>query len=51
MQLQHIELDQLTVAKANVRKYRAKSIDDLVPSIESLGIIQPTISAPIGSRF
>ncbi|WP_306257362.1 ParB N-terminal domain-containing protein [Pararhizobium sp. IMCC21322] len=43
MELQHIDLSQLKTTKLNVRKIGAKEIDDLVPSIQSLGIIQPLL--------
>jgi len=46
MQLQHIELDQLKPAKINVRKTGGKDIGDLVPSIRSLGVIQPLLVRP-----
>ena len=43
MKLQHIELDQLKTTNLNVRKKGGKDIDDLIPSIRSLGIIQPLL--------
>ncbi|MEO1702354.1 MAG: ParB/RepB/Spo0J family partition protein [Pseudomonadota bacterium] len=49
MELKHIELTNLKPAKTNVRKKGAKDIDDLVPSIKSLGIIQPLLVRPNGS--
>jgi len=49
MELKHIRLTNLKPAKTNVRKKGAKEIDDLVPSIQSLGIIQPLLVRPNGS--
>lgn len=46
MELQHINLDQLKTTTVNVRKKGAKDTDDLVPSIRSLGIIQPLLVRP-----
>lgn len=46
MQLQHIELNQLKTTKINVRKIGGKDIDDLIPSIRSLGVIQPLLVRP-----
>ncbi len=43
MELQHIELENLKPAPLNVRKKRAKETSDLVPSIRSLGLIQPLL--------
>ena len=43
MKLQHIELENLKTTNLNVRKKGGKDIDDLVPSIRSLGIIQPLL--------
>jgi ParB family chromosome partitioning protein len=43
MELKHIELDQLKTTNLNVRKKGGKDIDDLVPSIRSLGVIQPLL--------
>ena len=43
MQLQHIDLDQLKTTNLNVRKVGKKDISDLLPSIRSLGIIQPLL--------
>lgn len=43
MKLTHLTLDQLKIAPVNVRKHGAKDIDDLVPSIQSLGLIQPLL--------
>src|SRR5690606_26633936 len=39
MKLEHLTLDQLKLAPVNVRKKGGKEVDDLVPSIRSLGII------------
>ncbi len=46
MQLQHIELENLKPTNLNVRKKGAKDIRDLVPSIRSLGLIQPLLVRP-----
>ncbi len=46
MQLTHLPLDQLKTASVNVRKHGAKDIADLVPSIRSLGLIQPLLVRP-----
>ena len=43
MELQHIELNNLKTTALNVRKKGAKDIDDLVPSIRSLGLLQPLL--------
>ena len=43
MELQHIKIDDLKTTAINVRKKGGKDIDDLVPSIRSLGIIQPLL--------
>jgi ParB family chromosome partitioning protein len=46
MKLTHLSLDQLKIAPVNVRKHVAKDIADLVPSIRSLGLIQPLLVRP-----
>lgn len=43
MKLQHIELEHLKTTNLNVRKKGAKSVDDLLPSIRSLGVLQPLL--------
>lgn len=43
MELQHIELENLKVSPLNVRKHGTKNGDDLIPSIDALGIIQPLL--------
>lgn len=43
MELLHIDLSQLKTTKLNVRKIGANDTADLVPSIQSLGIIQPLL--------
>lgn len=43
MQLQHIDLDQLKTTNLNVRKVGKKNIADLLPSVRSLGILQPLL--------
>lgn len=46
MELQHIDLTDLKPATINVRKKGGKEIADLVPSIRSLGLIQPLLVRP-----
>jgi len=46
MELQHIELSDLKTTAINVRKKGARDIVDLVPSIKSLGILQPLLVRP-----
>lgn len=46
MKLTHLNLDQLKPAKVNVRKRGGKEITDLVPSIRSLGLLQPLLVRP-----
>ena len=43
MELQHINLENLKPAAANVRKVGGKDVADLVPSIRSLGVLQPLL--------
>ncbi|MFN3171240.1 MAG: ParB/RepB/Spo0J family partition protein [Hyphomicrobiales bacterium] len=46
MKLTHLTLDQLKIAPVNVRKHGAKDVADLMPSIRSLGLIQPLLVRP-----
>ena len=46
MNLQHIDLENLKTTTLNVRKKKAKSVDDLVPSIRASGILQPLLVRP-----
>ena len=46
MELQHIDLTDLKTTHINVRKKGAKEIADLVPSIQSLGLLQPLLMRP-----
>ncbi|MCR9089205.1 MAG: ParB/RepB/Spo0J family partition protein [Rhodobacteraceae bacterium] len=46
MQLQNINLTDLTPAKLNVRKHGGKSVDDLIPSIRAHGLLQPLLVRP-----
>lgn len=46
MKLQHIEIDKLHTTALNVRKKGGKEIGDLVPSIRSLGVLQPLLVRP-----
>lgn len=43
MELQHIEIENLKTTNINVRKKGAKDIADLLPSIRSLGVLQPLL--------
>ena len=43
MKLQHIEIENLKTTKLNVRKIGKKDIADLLPSIRSLGVLQPLL--------
>ena len=46
MELKHINLDQLKTADVNVRKKGGKSVDDLLPSLRALGLLQPLLVRP-----
>ena len=46
MELQFIELTDLKTTNVNVRKVGAKETSDLVPSIKSLGLLQPLLVRP-----
>lgn len=46
MELQHIELNDLKTASINVRKKGGEDVSDLIPSIRSLGILQPLLVRP-----
>ncbi len=46
MKLQHIKIDNLKLSPLNVRKHGEKNGDDLVPSIRSLGVLQPLLVRP-----
>ncbi|MCP4185521.1 MAG: ParB/RepB/Spo0J family partition protein [Hyphomicrobiales bacterium] len=46
MKLQHIKIDDLKTTAINVRKKGGKDIADLLPSIRSLGILQPLLVRP-----
>jgi ParB family chromosome partitioning protein len=46
MKLDHLPLDQLKISPLNVRKKGGKDIDDLLPSIRSLGLLQPLLVRP-----
>ncbi len=46
MRLDHLPLEQLKISPLNVRKKGGRDIDDLLPSIRSLGIIQPLLVRP-----
>ncbi len=43
MELQHIKIENLKTTNINVRKVGGKEIADLLPSIRSLGILQPLL--------
>lgn len=51
MDLTHINLENLTPAKANVRKVGVKDIADLKASIAALGLLQPLLVRPNGNGF
>lgn len=46
MELQHIDLNNLKTTALNVRKKGAKDVADLLPSIRSLGVLQPLLVRP-----
>lgn len=46
MKLTHLQLDQLKPAAINVRKRGGKDVADLLPSIRSIGLIQPLLVRP-----
>ncbi len=46
MKLTHLQLDQLKPASVNVRKRGGKDTGDLLPSIRSLGLLQPLLVRP-----
>ena len=46
MKLDHLTLDQLKLSPVNVRKRGGDEVDDLVPSIRAIGIIQPLLVRP-----
>jgi len=46
MELQHIKIENLKTTAINVRKKGAKDIADLLPSIRSLGVLQPLLVRP-----
>jgi len=46
MELIHLNLDQLHPAKLNARKKGGKEVGDLLPSIKSIGLLQPLLVRP-----
>lgn len=46
MKLEHLPLEQLKLSPLNVRKKGGKDVADLLPSVRSLGIIQPLLVRP-----
>lgn len=46
MKLTHLNLDDLKLSDINVRKKGGKDVSDLLPSIRSLGIVQPLLVRP-----
>ena len=40
MRLEHIELKDLKISSANVRKHGGDDVSDILPSIRSIGVIQ-----------
>lgn len=46
MKLEFIDIDNLKLSPLNVRKHGHKNGDDLIPSIKSLGVLQPLLVRP-----
>jgi ParB family chromosome partitioning protein len=46
MKLTHLNLEELKLSDINVRKKGSKDVSDLLPSIRSLGIVQPLLVRP-----
>lgn len=46
MKLDHIKLEDLKLTNLNVRKRGAKDVADILPSIRSLGVLQPLLVRP-----
>jgi len=46
MKLDHLPLEQLKLSSVNVRKKGADAVDDLLPSVRRLGILQPLLVRP-----
>ena len=46
MKLTHLQLDELKPAAINVRKRGGKQVADLLPSIRSVGLLQPLLVRP-----
>lgn len=46
MELQHINIENLNTTALNVRKKGAKDIGDILPSIRSMGVLQPLLVRP-----
>lgn len=51
MELKHITLENLTPARANVRKTGARDVTDLTASIAALGLLQPLLVRPAEDGF
>jgi ParB family chromosome partitioning protein len=51
MKLAHIDFEQLKPSDLNVRKHGHKDVADLLPSIRSLGILQPLLVRPDSEGF
>ena len=51
MKLAHIDLQDLSLSPVNVRRKGGKDVADLIPSIRSLGIIQPLLVRSDGEGF
>lgn len=51
MKLTHLNLNQLKPAPVNVRKRGGKDMADLLPSIRSIGLLQPLLVRPNGDGF
>ena len=51
MRLEHIELKELKTSPVNVRKTGVRDVSDLIPSIRSIGVIQPLLVHPNGEGY
>lgn len=49
MKMIHLPIEQLSLSPLNVRKKGGKEVADLLPSIRSLGIIQPLLVRPVAA--
>ncbi len=51
MKLTHLKLEEIFPSKLNVRKKGGGDISDLLPSIRSLGVLQPLLVRPDGEAY